>query len=118
MIEIKDNPKNGSGFDALHTFAGWKVAFITCAEQYGELKVVKRHLQTDEAFVLVNGEATLFTADGDEPLVETKLQREKLYNVQKGTWHHLQVSKDALLVVVENSDTTGANTEMKKIKGA
>ena len=116
MIEIKENPKNGSGFDTLHTFEGWKIAFITCAEQYGELKLVKRHTQTDEAFVLVNGEATLFTADGDEPLCVTQMQKEKLYIVKKNTWHHLQVSEDALLIVVENSDTSKENTESKEIK--
>lgn len=115
MIEIKDNPKKGSGFDTVHTFEGWKVAFITCAEQYGELKIVKRHTQTDEAFVLVKGEATLYTADGDEPLQTTVLETEKLYVVKKNTWHHLQVSEDALLVVIENSDTTKENTESRTI---
>ena len=116
MIEVKENPKKGSGFDVLHAFEGWKTAFITYAEQYGELKVVKRHTQTDEAFVLVRGRATLFTADGDEPLQTTVLEKEKLYVVQKNTWHHLTVSKDALLIVVENSDTTKENTESKEIK--
>lgn len=113
MIEVKENPKNGSGFDTVHTFEGWKVAFITYAEQYGELKTVKRHTKTDEAFVLVKGEATLFTADGDEPLEKTALQKEKLYIVKKNTWHHLRVSEDALLIVVENSDTSKENTESR-----
>ena len=116
MILVKENPKNGNGFDTLHTFEGWKVAFITHAEQYGELKIVKRHTQTDEVFVLVNGEAILYTADGDEPLQTTVLEKEKLYVVQKNTWHHLQVSEDALLVVAENSDTSKENTESKEIK--
>ena len=116
MIEVKENPKNGSGFDTLHTFEGWKVAFITCAKQYGELKLVKRHTQTDEVFILVKGEAKLFTADGDEPLVTTVLEKEKLYIVQKNTWHHLKVSEDGLLIVVENGDTTKENTESKEIK--
>ena len=115
MILVKENPKNGNGFDTLHTFENWKIAFITCAEQYGELKVVKRHTQTDEVFVLVKGEATIFTADGDEPLVETKMEKEKLYVVQKNTWHHLQVGKDALLIVVENSDTTKENTQSRTV---
>ena len=116
MIEVKENPKNGSGFDTVHTFEGWKVAFVTSAEQYGELKVVKRHAKTDEVFVLVKGSATLFTADGDEPLQTTVLEKEKLYVVQKNTWHHLKVSEDALLIVVENSDTTKENTQSKEIK--
>ena len=116
MIEIKDNPKNGNGFDTVHSFECWKVAFITYAEHYGELKLVKRHTKTDEVFVLVKGEATLYTADGDEPLITTVLEKEKLYIVQKNTWHHLKVSEDGLLIVVENSDTTKENTESKEIK--
>ena len=116
MIEIKENPRNGNGFDLLHIFEGWKTAFITYAEQYGELKILKRHTQTDEAFVLINGEATLFTADGGEPIQTTVLQKEKLYVVQKNTWHHLQASMDALLVVVENSNTNKENTECREIK--
>ena len=116
MIEIKENPKNGSGFDTIHTFDTWKVAFITSATQYGDLndlKIVKRHTQTDEVFVLVKGEATIFTGDGDESLKRTPMEKEKLYNVKKNTWHHVQVSEDALLVVVENNGTTKENTETK-----
>ena len=116
MIEIKENPKNGNGFDTLHTFENWKVAFITYGEQYGELKTVKRHTKTDEAFVLVRGKATLFTADGDEALQTTVLEKEKLYIVKQNTWHHLQISEDALLIVVENSGTTKENTQSKEIK--
>ena len=116
MIEVKENIKNGSGFDTLHVFDGWKVAFITYAEQYDELKLLKRHTQTDEVFVLIKGEATLYSADGEQPLVLTKMEKEKLYNVKKNTWHHLSVSKDALLIVVENSDTTKENTQTKIIK--
>ena len=115
MIEIKENPKNGSGFDTLHTFEGWKVAFITYGEQYGELKIVKRHTKTDETFVLTQGKGTLFTADGDEPLQTTELEQGKVYVVKKNTWHHLQVSEDALIIVVENSDTTKENTESKAV---
>lgn len=110
MIEIKDNPQNGSGFDVVHTFEGWKVAFITSAPQYGELKEFKRHLLTDEVFTLIDGEATIYTLE-EETLVTTKMVKGKLYSVGKGTWHHVQVSKDALILVVENSNTNKDNTE-------
>ncbi len=118
MIEIKENPKNGNGFDAMHTFEGWKVAFITSAAQYGDLadlKIVKRHTQTDEVFVLVSGEATIFTGDGEERLTRTPMEKGKLYNVKKNTWHHVQASKDALIVVVENDGTSKENTETKTL---
>ena len=111
MIKIKENPLGGTGFDTLHTFDGWKTAFITSAPQYGQLKVWKRHLCTDETFILLKGNATIYTLDENGKTVETPMQAEKLYVVEKATWHHVQVSNDALLFVVENSDTSKENTE-------
>ena len=113
MIKVVKNPKKGSGFDLLHSFEGWKVAFITYAEQYDELKILKRHTQTDEAFVLVKGEATLYATDEDFKFTTMRLEKEKLYIVENNTWHHLKVSKDATLIVVENSNTTKENTESR-----
>ena len=34
-----------------------------------------------------------------------------IYNVPKGEWHHIVVSEDALVMVVEDSDTSKENTE-------
>ena len=54
---------------------------------------------------------------GDDYVKEQLInQLKKLYVVKKGTWHHLQVSEDALLVVAENSNTSKENTESKEIK--
>jgi hypothetical protein len=114
MIEIKENIKKcGSGFDTLHSFQGWKIAFISHASQYGDLSVLKRHLETDEAFLLIKGDAKLYFSDGDENPSELLLEKEKLYVVKSGTWHHLKLSLDALLLAVENSNTTKENTETK-----
>ena len=71
-------------------------------------------------FILLDGEAVLYTADGDNPLDVTALEKEKLYVVEKNTWHHLKVSDKAVLIVIENSNTTRENTEVKtvfKLKG-
>ncbi len=115
MIKIKKNVKKGSGFDVAHEFEGWKIAYITSAKQYGELKVVKRHVQTDEVFILLEGSATLYTADGDNPLEVTHLEKEKLYVVEKNTWHHLKVIDKAVIIVIENSNTSKDNTETKTV---
>jgi hypothetical protein len=34
-----------------------------------------------------------------------------IYNVTKGEWHGIVVSSDALVMVVENSDTTEENSD-------
>ena len=43
---------------------------------------------------------------------QTVLEKQKVYNVTKGTWHYLAVSEDALLIAVENSDTDASNTDI------
>ena len=51
------------------------------------------------------------------PLAKNAIEEAGLYIVQKNTWHHLQVSEDAFIVVVENGDTSKTNTESKAVKG-
>lgn len=35
----------------------------------------------------------------------------KYYNIRAGQWHHIVVSKDARVLVAENSDTSRNNTD-------
>ncbi len=107
MIDIFESHE--AGFTAKIVTESWKAAFITYSPQYDALTEMKRHLATDEAFVLLAGSATLFTFD--DTLTETPMEPQKLYNVRQGTWHHVRVSPDALLFVVENSNTSKENTE-------
>ncbi len=107
MIEVFESTDGGFSTKIIHK--GWKAAFITYSAQYDALTEMKRHLESDEAFVLLRGQATIYTFDGAK--TETHLAPCKVYNVRQGTWHHVQVSRDALLFVVENSDTSKENTE-------
>ena len=113
MIQVINNYQCGTGFDVLHCHDTWKIAFISYAEQYADLKQLKRHTKTDEAFLLIKGEAVLFSSDDGEKTEKIFLEKEKLYVVKKNTWHHLTLSCDALILVVENSDTSKENTETK-----
>ncbi|MBR3862499.1 MAG: hypothetical protein IKM42_02455, partial [Clostridia bacterium] len=85
------------------------------SEAYGELRCMKWHLESDEVFVLIRGEATLYTLEG-ETLLETPLEIGKTYNVKKGTWHHVQLAPNAMGYIVENSNTTKENTEAREIE--
>ena len=113
MIEIIKNERRGTGFDVLYTYDGWKLAFISYAEQYGDLTQLKRHIKTDEAFLLIRGTATLFSSVDGEKIEKLALKREQLYVVKQKTWHHLSISKNALILVAENSDTSKENTEAR-----
>ena len=112
MIECID--KYTDGFCQMVKTDKWQLAFITHSEAYGELKEFKRHMTTDEAMVLVKGSAVLYTYENDE-IIEIELKQNVVYNIRTATWHHLKVSKDALVVVAEDSGITTKDSERMKV---
>lgn len=103
-----------SGFNRFIWNEHFITAFITRSEAYsdGVVKIMKRHNDTDEVFVLLKGNATLLTREelGAECLV-TKLEPLTAYTVKSGTWHHLAVSEDAALFVTESGALEPKNTD-------
>ena len=65
---------------------------------------IDRIAQYDISNNKVFGSAYYVYCDG-KTIEKTELEKEKLYEVMKNTWHHLRVSSDALLLVMENSNT-------------
>lgn len=92
-------------------FEGWLVGLLSYGGDSARFSMLEKYNQTEKVFVLVKGEATLYTADKDIKITEYKMEQGTLYNVAKGEWHHIVVSKDAVVVVVENSDTAKENTD-------
>lgn len=98
----------GEDFKAVMQFEGWKIGFLRYSERFSDFKILERHTQTDEAFVLLEGDAVIY-----ENTESVKMEKRKLYNIKKGTWHHIVVSRDATVMVIENSNTSKENTERK-----
>lgn len=101
---------NGTDFKAVMEFEGWKIGLLRYSERFSEFKMLERHLETDEAFVLLDGKAVLY--ENETP---TKMEKCKVYNIEKGVWHHITVSENATVLVVENSNTSKENTERKSV---
>ncbi len=106
----------GKGFNVVFKSDSWQIACITYSYQYSKegFNHLKRHLTTDEVFVLIKGNAVLHTME-NEKLVSETLTKEKLYCVYKNTWHYLEISEDAKLVVMENSDLLPEQTERMEL---
>lgn len=98
----------GEGFQVLKEFEGWKIGYLRYNDRFSKFDQFERHLETDEVFVLLEGNATLYTDEEECAMVPNAL-----YNIPKGVWHHIVVSEDATVLVVENSNTTKENTEKK-----
>ena len=113
LLEIREY--NGTGYQPLIDYGAWRVAILRWHDDMLPENIDKfqRHNETDEVFVLLNGKCILFIGDGADQLDEIygeDMQPLKLYNVKRGTWHFHTISNDAVLLIVENCDTTSANS--------
>lgn len=99
----------GEDFKTVMESDRWKIGFLRYSQRFSEFKQLERHLKTDEVFVLLEGSAVLYTENES-----CEMKKCTVYNIPKGVWHHITVSRDATVMVVENSDTSAENTEKRK----
>lgn len=101
---------SGEGYKPMIHFNNWRVAILRDAPRFRPSKEVRleRHMLTDEVFVLLTGKATLLMGETGE---EVPMEPCKLYNVKQEAWHHIWVSPEASVLIVENDDTGLDNSE-------
>jgi ureidoglycolate hydrolase len=114
IIQIREY--RGEGYQPLIYFAGWRVAVLNFLDCIHPTRIadMERHLETDEAFILLRGKAVLIVGGNDgqiADLVPCEMVNEKLYNVRASVWHTILLSPDASVLIVENSDTGEDNSE-------
>jgi hypothetical protein len=108
LIEIREY--QGPGFLPQILASNWQVAILNYApEEIPEnIRKVDRHLQTDEAFVLLSGQAILIAAQETKTgltfVCETMLP-EKIYNIPHNVWHNIVLNQTAKVLIIENRDT-------------
>ena len=99
---------NGRGYKKVLEYKSWCMAYLTQDEEYTKNTYMERHLETDEVFVLLQGEATLYIGENRTPV---KMEPLKFYNVTEGTWHNIVCSEDASVLITESNGTNKTNTE-------
>jgi uncharacterized cupin superfamily protein len=105
----------GEGYKPLVDFEAWRVAILRFEDELRASNIhnMHRHDETDEVLVLLQGRCILFLGSGGaqiEQLFSVELEPGKLYNLRTGSWHNHVLSEDAVVVVVENRDTTLENS--------
>ena len=110
VFMIKKLSFTGEDYQVVHQFDGWKIGMLRYSDRFSKFDRLERHMLTDEIFVLLSGEAVLYS-DSEQ----IKMEKSVAYSVPKGEWHHVVVSKDANILIVENVETGDQNTEIKFI---
>ena len=100
----------GAGYNPFLIRNGWQVAQLNFIPSLAasSLKQVERHDETDEVFVLFKGASVLIaaceTADGLQ-FTACRMQPGVTYNIPAGVWHAIAMTPDALVLIVERSQT-------------
>lgn len=113
LLEIREHKL--SGYKPLVDYANWRVAILNYSDDLRSenISTVQRHNETDEVFVLLRGRCILFLGEGDQTVTAIhgqEMMPHTLYNVKKKVWHSHTLSEDAMVLVVENRDTTYDNS--------
>ena len=107
----------GIGYRPLVDYGAWRVAVLRYIDELlpENIASMQRHDETDEVFVLLAGRCILFIGgDGEtvERIQAADMQPYQLYNVRRGAWHTHTLDPDAHLLIIENRDTSGANSPL------
>lgn len=105
----------GDGYKPVVDFEAWRIAVLNYIDdlEHNKIKWIQKHNETDESFVLLSGKCILFIFEGiDIPgeMYAEEMQPFKVYNVRAGVWHCHTLTKDAKVLIVENSNTRLKNS--------
>jgi len=113
LLEIREY--TGEGYMPVIDYGAWRAAILNYAEELLPQNIthMQRHDETDEVFVLLRGRCILFIGEGDERVTSIfaqDMEPLKMYNVKRSAWHTHTLSEDAMVLIVENRDTTVQNS--------
>lgn len=105
----------GEGYLPMVDFGAWRVAILRYCEELEiqNLATMQKHNETDEIFVLLEGNCTLFTGGKGDMIHEVDaiaMEPLQLYNVKQGTWHTHTLDHAATVLIIENQNTSDLNS--------
>ncbi|MGN0351301.1 MAG: cupin domain-containing protein [Roseburia sp.] len=118
QIEIVEFQK--SGYLPLVDYETWRVAVLKFCDdlKIENIKTMQKHMETDEVFILLKGQCTLYLGgSGEQPdrIEKVTMLPGKVYNIKKGVWHNHTMDEQGEVVIVENSNTSDDNSPITEL---
>lgn len=122
MKEVLQYAFEGQGLSRVYENGDWMIGIKNYkpANALENIDCVERHNETDELFVLLEGECVLLYADeisSDVPsaVLEFRaipMERGRVYNIPRGLWHTTVTMPDTKLILVEAATTGAHNSDV------
>ena len=114
---------HGEGYAPVIDFGTWRVATLNYTPDLlpEAIHQMERHNASDEVFVLLAGQCILYLGEGDasiERIHAVDMQPRQYYNVKRGGWHASTLNRDAVVLIVENRDTSALNSSYIQLTSA
>jgi cupin superfamily acireductone dioxygenase involved in methionine salvage len=103
---------NGIGYQKLFHYGAWRVAVLKYIDELKieNIQYVECHHDTDEVFVLLEGECRLYFYNEDEGFSYVDMIKHQTYVIPKMVYHTHVLDECAKLLIVENEDTCDENS--------
>ena len=122
-MKIQQYEFNGEGMTRVFENEKWMVGIKNWkpANDIANLNCLERHNETDELFILLAGSCVLLYANevnGQLVIEAESMQPMKVYNIPATLWHNTVTTKDTKLILVEDSSTGMANSNILDLTDA
>jgi len=112
-----------SGYKPIVDYDQWRVATLKYCEELEirNIKMMQKHDETDEVFVLLAGACILFSGSDKEiptKIAGIRMKPFTIYNVKRGVWHTHTLDKHANVLIVENRNTSDQNSPVTALTDA
>jgi hypothetical protein len=116
-MKVENFAHVGEGMVRVYENGKWMVGIKNWkpANDIANIDCLERHLGTDELFVLLEGSCVLLSAaekDGALVMEATRMERNRVYNIPRALWHNTVTDRSTKLILVEDSSTSGENSEI------
>ncbi len=107
-------------FNVATVFNNWQIAYLNYDDVVSKehFNQVERHMETAEIFILVEGTCQMIIGGNEKQYTLDSvfdMRKNTVYDIPKGVWHHVILSKDAKIIIAEESNTAEENGEYHKL---
>lgn len=122
-MEILQYAYDDKGLKRVYENAQWMIGIKNWKPEndISGLSCLERHNQTDELFVLLEGECTLVYANeekGELTFTAVPMEKGKVYNVTRSLWHNTVTKPGVKMILVEDPKTGMDNSDLRDLTEA
>ncbi len=120
QMKISELQYDGEALKRVYENSQWTVGIKNWkpANDIDQIGNLERHNRTDELFVLLNGSCALVYATEEGNGLNLKIVEMRphaVYQIPPALWHNTIMTKEAKLLLIENSDTSMENTDLRDL---